>query len=82
MTQPVVVKFSTLLLQVCVPDNYTDEQIVEYAEQTLPRDTAKRWKIVREGDSKLGKCNACDRGYAEREPCEERPDCVHVLLEI
>jgi hypothetical protein len=61
-------------MQVCVPKDFTDEQIVEFANGANPCGTTKGWTIRKEGDKAL-----C--GMPERNPCDERANCVHIMLD-
>lgn len=72
--KPEVTKRSFLSMQVCVPENWTDEQVAEFAEADYPCGTTGGWRIRKEGDP------ACN-GYPERNPCEDREGCVHIMLD-
>ena len=62
-------------MQVCVPADWTDLQILEFAEAENPCGTTNGWFIRREGDERL-------RGTAERVPCEGGyVGHVHVMLD-
>lgn len=61
-------------LQVCVPNYFSDNQIVEFAETECPCGTSNGWVIRREGDKALG-------GDPERNQCSKKPGCVHVILD-
>lgn len=73
-TEPQVLKVGLVTMQVCVPSGWTDEQIVEYANQKAMTGLDHGWSIIRNGDAALG-------SYPERNQCEQRKECVHVLLE-
>ena len=62
-------------MQVCVPEDWTDEQVVEFANTQNPCGTKGGWEITREGDKYLA-------GAPERVACEEeaRTGFVHVML--
>ena len=61
-------------LQVCVPQDYTDEQVIEFANADNPTGLDRGWAIRREGDPLLV-------GDPERMPCESRAGCVHIMLD-
>jgi hypothetical protein len=61
-------------LQVCVPDDWTDEQARDFAERKYPCGTSAGWQIRREGDPMLG-------GAPERVKCEGRAGHVHIMLD-
>ena len=61
-------------LQVCVPKEYTDEQVVEFANASTPTGLDHGWSIRKEGHKDL-------QGDPERVQCEEDPTMVHVTLE-
>lgn len=66
---PEVTKWSLLNMQVCVPADYTDEQVEEFADKNQPTGLTHGWKITQAAN-----------GDPVRVPCKERPGCVHVLL--
>ena len=68
-----VTKVGLLDLQVCVPSEWTDKQVEEFAEEENPSGT-NGWAIRREGDKALA-------GDPERQSCEGRFDCVHIMLD-
>jgi hypothetical protein len=61
-------------MQVCVPSDWNDEQVITFAERNYSCGTTNGWQIRRQGDSLLA-------GSDERVPCSERPDHVHVMLD-
>ena len=69
-----VTRVGVFSMQVCVPKDWTDDQVREFAEQECPCGTEHGWHIRREGDELL-------RGRPERVPCEEREGHVHVMLD-
>lgn len=71
---PVVTQRNPLDMQVCVPAEYMDSQIVEFANTHNLSGTQGGWQIVKEGSRYL-------RGDPERQPCRDRAGCVHVMLE-
>ena len=73
---PHVTKYPLLRMQVCVPEDWTDEQIVEFASRECPMVTeGNKWAIRREGSPLLG----VDQ---EREPCLGRTGYIHVTLDV
>jgi hypothetical protein len=67
---PEVVRFSLLNIQVCVPADYTDEQVEEFANRNHPTGIDSPWKITEQlGDDPT------------RNPCSEREGMVHIVLE-
>jgi hypothetical protein len=71
---PVVTKFGLLDMQVCVPGEWGDEQVVKFAQGEYPCGTTGGWQVRKEGDSLLGGC-------PERVACEGRKGFVHVMLD-
>ena len=61
-------------MQVCVPEDWDDRQVREFAESKYPCGTAAGWIIRREGDETL-------QGAPERQPCIEREAHVHIVLD-
>lgn len=71
---PVMTKHGLLDCQVCVPADWSDKEVVAFAEREFPCGTENGWQIRREGDPDL-------RGAAERVPCQQRESCVHIMLD-
>ena len=77
MPLPVVVKTGGLDMQVCVPQDWTDEQVVEFTNAQNPCGTELGWVIRREGSELLA-------GAPERVACElfgEINTNVHIMLD-
>jgi hypothetical protein len=73
-TKPVVTKVGILSMQVCVRSEWSDEEILRFAEAKNPCGTKHGWGIRKEGDKLL-------EGAPERNPCSERRGFVHVMLD-
>ena len=69
-----VTKHGLLDMQVCVPKEWTDEQVIEFAEQKYPCGTTNGWQVRREGDEALA-------GSPERVECAQDPNSVHIMLD-
>lgn len=69
-----VTQKGALDMQVCIPAEWTDRQITDFANENNPCGTMNGWFIRRLGDEALS-------GAPERNPCAERPDFVHVMLD-
>lgn len=69
-----VTKIGTLDMQVCVPENWTDNQVRDFAEAKNSCGTTNGWFIRREGDDAL----LCQ---LERQPCAKRSGHVHIMLD-
>lgn len=61
-------------MQVCVPSEWTDEEIKAFAEAENPCGTEYGWHIRKEGDPSLA-------GAPERAICTGRFGYVHVTLD-
>jgi len=70
MTDPQLIRQSIFNLQVCVPNTYTDEQVVEFAKQKLFPQSFNP-TIIEEHSN----------GDAARVTCSEDKDNVHIVLE-
>ena len=75
-SEPMVTRMRLCSLQVCVPKDYTDEQVEEFANRDSPTGIKSDWRIRKQGDPMLD-------GDAERVPCgdESRKDCCHIMLD-
>jgi len=74
MTQPSVAHFGIFDMQVCIPKDWTDKQILDFAESAYPSATSNGWQIRKEGDEDLN-------GDPERAQCHDFKDFVHVVLD-
>lgn len=71
---PEVTKHGVLDMQVCVPEDWTDDQVLQFAESEFPCGTTNGWFIRRQGDKLLS-------GSDERVKCSGREGCVHIMLD-
>ena len=69
-----VTKAGFLSMQVCVPAEWTDNQIKDFAYRDNPCGTSNGWIIRRTGDDALA-------GASERVTCLKLNDHVHVMLD-
>ena len=72
--KPGITKFGALDMQVCVPKEWTDKQVIEFANDNNPARTTGGWCVVKEGSIYLA-------GDPERVTCKEHPRNVHIMLE-
>jgi hypothetical protein len=61
-------------MQVCIPEDWDDTQVQEFAESENPCGTTGGWQIRREGSEYLA-------GSPERANCEDREGFVHIMLD-
>lgn len=71
---PEVTRFGVLDMQVCVPEDFTDEQAIAFAEKEYECGTINGWFIRRTGDPLL-------LGKNERVKCKGREGFVHIMLD-
>jgi hypothetical protein len=71
---PAITRVGLFDIQVCVPAEWLDCTVVEFAERENPCGTRNGWQIRREGDEALA-------GKPERVPCAERAGYVHIMLD-
>jgi len=65
---------TALSMQVCVPRHWTDDQVIEFAEEQNRCGTVNGWQIRREGDRLLA-------GAKERVTCADSIGHVHIVLD-
>jgi len=70
----VILRTGFLDMQVCVPKDFTDEQVKEFADSYNPCGTKNGWLILKQGSKYLG-------GADERVVCSRKDDHVHIVLE-
>ena len=71
---PEVTRHGIIDMQVCVPSTFTDIDVLAFAERNNPCGTSNGWFIRKDGDKLLA-------GDPERVQCEDRQDCVHIMLD-
>lgn len=69
-----VTHVGALDMQVCVPKDWTDDQVKAFADRENPCGTETGWQIRRQGDKALAGCD-------ERVPCLELEQHVHIMLD-
>jgi hypothetical protein len=74
MNEPMITKRGLLSMQVCVPKEWDDFEVINFSEKENPCGTTNGWFIRKEGDEKLAGC-------AERVQCNGRTNCVHIMLD-
>ena len=76
-----VIRIGALYTQVCVPEEWTDQEVVDFTEADNPCGAFAGWHVRKAGGSWLS--NGKDKlgGYPERNPCADRPGHVHIILD-
>lgn len=69
-----VTKMGALSMQVCVPADWTDEQVKTFADEENLCGTTHGWCVRKDGSDLLGNAR-------ERVPCEKRDGFVHIMLD-
>jgi hypothetical protein len=72
--KPKIMYINVSDMQVCVPEDWTDEEVKEFANTQKECWTGNGWAIVRKGNKDL-------KGGPEREPCADQPGFVNIRLE-
>ena len=73
MVKPEITKRGALDMQVCVPADWTDEQIKEFADANNLCGTSDGWHVRKQADYRVE--------AKERQPCHDRPGFVHIMLD-
>ena len=66
-------KISLCSMQVCVPEDWSDEQIEQFSNISWPTGIQHRWKVRKDPE-------LLD-GDPERNPCSDKGRMVHVMLD-
>ena len=76
MCSPEITHQGALDMQVCVPSDWTNEQVKTFADARNPCGTTNGWQIRKKGDKHLA-------GAPERVPCKSpsRKGFVHLMLD-
>lgn len=69
-----VTRMGALDMQVCVPKDWDDEQVISFAELENPCGTSNGWCIRKQGNPLL-------LDMAERGQCGKRNGFVHIMLD-
>lgn len=69
-----VTRRGALDMQVCVPADWTDEQVKSFADRANLCGTEHGWAIRKQGDPALAGCD-------ERVKCHDRENHVHIMLD-
>lgn len=69
-----ITKQGVCSMQVCVPKDWSDDQVTEFANTENPTGIDSQWQIRREGDELLA-------GQSERVVCSQDSDKVHIMLD-
>jgi hypothetical protein len=72
--KPTIVKTTLLAIQVCVPADWTDEQVHQWVNATNPSGTKTGWVMRKNGSEYL-------QGDPERMPCAKREGFVHIAFD-
>lgn len=72
--EAVVTRIGALDMQVCCPKEWTDDEVLAFANKENPCGTTNGWFIRKEGDKGLA-------GYPERNQCERIANRVHIMLD-
>lgn len=70
---PAVIRVAPLDIQVCVPKEWTDKEVKDFADLAHPCGTESGWCITRQGDKHLA-------NDFERNQCAEFLSFCHVML--
>ena len=73
MNKPEITRHGLMDLQVCVPKDYTDQQVEEFANEAAPTFISSKWTMKKADDPTLG-------GDPVRQQCLSREDCCHIML--
>lgn len=69
-----VTRTGALSMQVCVPADWTDTQVLKFSNEENLCGTTNGWFIRKEGDKLLN-------GAPERNPCNAKAGFVHIMLD-
>lgn len=71
---PEVTRIGLLGMQVCVPKEWLDDKVKQFADLSNPCGTINVWQIRKDGDLALV-------GDPERVACESKDGFVHIMLD-
>jgi hypothetical protein len=73
MNEAVITRIGFLDMQVCVPKDWSDKEVIDFAERENPCGTENGWQIRKQGDKDLA-------GDNERVGCSDDSQKVHIML--
>jgi len=68
-----ILRNSVFIVQVCVPKDWTDQEVIDFTERECPNRGTFNWSIVRTGDRLLD-------DNPRRVNCAENENFVHMVL--
>jgi len=74
MAKPEIVYIGLFDMQVCVPKEFSDEEVLDFANTEHICGTTKGWTIRRQGSKRLS-------GTDERVECARSPENCHIMLD-
>lgn len=72
---PEVIRSPLLYVQICIPEDWTDEQALEFVETEKPSGLSLGWQIHKQEEGALG-------GACIRAPCDQKDGFVHVVFSV
>lgn len=66
--EPQTVRMHVFSSQVCVPEDYTDQQVLQFVENENPAGTAGGWQIA--------------ENVEQRVKCDKREGYVHIVVTV
>ena len=75
MAEAQIIRIGFFQMQLCVPKEFSDKEIIEFAERENPAGTQNGWILARDGDEILG-------GDSARVQCVDIEDNIHVVVVV
>lgn len=79
--QAIVSRRGFLDMQVCVPKEWSDDQVLDFAENENPCGTQNGWSIRRQGSEFLSGSDERVQCADERVQCADHKDKCHIMLD-
>lgn len=73
MSTPEIIKQRAMGMQLCVPEDWSQDDILRFAEKEAPCGTTNGWFLCDDGHPSLGDSPA-------RVPCAQQDGFVHVVV--
>jgi hypothetical protein len=73
MPNPTICRKKVLSMQLCVPKDWTESKILEFAENRVPCGIESGWYLCKKDDPVLD-------GAEDRVSCDDRSEYVHVVV--
>lgn len=74
-SRPELIGSRLVSVQVCVPDNWSNDQVIDFVQRMPVSWEKEAWEVRKDGDVLL-----C--GHPAKTPCKKKPGYIHMFLDL